>query len=108
MMTFLGNLVWISFALTAIIMFLMISAIGLAALDYTLDSDIKGALVRLLGPRHFLKNIRIKLLKLAKRLDTPSEKDIPMGLDGTMWHPDIDYDKEIHDLIDEIEESRHD
>lgn len=102
MIDILGQLILVFVLLSILIIFCCICVIALAVLDYTLDSDIKGALVTALGPRHFLKNIHLRFLKLAKKIDTPSDKDIPYGMDGSIWKPDEDYDAEIHRLIEEI------
>lgn len=101
MMNFLGNIVWLVMTLTVVIIFLCVSVVGLAVLDYALDSDIKGALVRTLGPRHFLKRLRLRLLQICKKVDTPSNKDI--WADNVHYIVDPDYDKEIHELVNEIE-----
>ena len=75
-MNLIGNIVWFFMSLTVIVMFLCVTVVGLAVLDYALDSDIKGALVKWLGPRHFLKRVRLKLLQIGKKVDTSSNKDI--------------------------------
>ena len=99
MMAFLGNLVWFVIALTIIIIFLSVAIIGLACLDYTLDSDIKGALVKWLGPRPVLRKIHLNVLRMFKKLDKASYKDDPEGI----WNGDEDYDAEIHELLEQIE-----
>ena len=100
-MNLIGNIVWLFMSLTVIVMFLCVTVVGLAVLDYALDSDIKGALVKWLGPRHFLKRVRLKLLQIGKKVDTPSNKDI--WADNVHYVIDPDYDKEIHDLVQQIE-----
>ena len=102
MISILGQLILIFVLLSILIIFCCICVIALAVLDYTLDSDMKGALVTALGPRHFLKNVRLQFLKLAKKIDTPSEKDIPIGKTTEDWRPDEDYDKEIDNLVEQI------
>lgn len=99
MMAFLGNLVWFVIALTIIIIFLSVAIIGLACLDYTLDSDIKGALVKWLGPRPVLRKIHLNCLKMFKQLDKSNFKEDPDGI----WKGDEDYDAEIHELLEKIE-----
>lgn len=101
MMNFLGNVVWLVMTLTVVIIFLCVSVVGLAVLDYALDSDIKGALVRALGPRYFLKRLRLRLLQICKKVDTPEPIDI--WADNVHYVSDPDYDKEIHELLNEIE-----
>ncbi len=102
MMNFLGNVVWLVMTLTVVIIFLCVSVVGLAVLDYALDSDIKGALVRTLGPRHFLKRLRLRLLQICKKVDTPEPNDIPAGMDEYMGKPGADYDEDINRLLNLI------
>lgn len=104
MMQVLGNITWFVMALTVIVIFLCICVVGLAVLDYALDSDIKGALVTALGPRHFLRGIRLQFLKLAKRIDTPSYEDLDICENG-VWHGGENYDAEIDKLLKEIKEA---
>ena len=101
-MNLIGNIVWFFMSLTVIVMFLCVTVVGLAVLDYALDSDIKGALVKWLGPRHFLKKLRIKMLQLMNKIDKPEENDIPLGKTAEDWQPDEDYNKEIKDLLGQV------
>ena len=98
-MNFLGGVVLFVVALTIIIIFLSVAVIGLACLDYTLDTDIKGALVKWLGPRPVLRNIHLNCLKMFKQLDKSNFKEDPNGI----WKGDEDYDAEIHELLEKIE-----
>ena len=107
MMDFIGNVTCILFAVTAWIIFACVGVVGLSVLDYALDSDIKGALVRKLGPRRFLRGLRLRLLKLTKKFDTPSHEDLDISPDG-IWRGGEDYDAEIHRLIEEISDERGD
>lgn len=101
-MSFLGNVMAFTLTLTMIVIFLCVLVIGLSTLDYVLDSDIKGALVKWLGPRTFLKKIHIRMLKVLKKVDTPEENDIPIGKTANDWQIDKNYDKEVEELLEQI------
>jgi len=101
MMEFIGDVTCILFAFTGWVIFACVWVVGLSVLDYLLDSNIKGALVRWLGPRTFLRGLRLRLLKLTKKFDTPSHEDLDISPDG-IWRGGEDYDAEIHRLIEEI------
>ena len=98
----LGTILLTVVTVSITIVFLCICVIGLAVLDFALDSDIKGALVKWLGPRHFLKKLRIKMLQLMNKIDKPEENDIPLGKTAEDWQPDEDYNKEIKDLLGQV------
>ena len=53
--------------------------LALACLDFLCDTDIKGQLVRDLGDRHLLKDIRKNVVNLFDKYDTPSEEDYQAG-----------------------------
>ena len=103
-MDILGNITWFFMTLTALVIFLMVMVVGIAVLDYALDSDIKGALVKWLGPRHFLLPFKLKFLEIAKKVDTPSRKDI-WSEDAKVLYETNDYDAEIEEIKRRMKEA---
>ena len=103
--------------LTAIIIFSCVALIGLACFDYLCDSDMKGALVKELGPRPLLKNLRQKVVDFFdKHDDDVTKEDVMVASDedyrkrylygGRIPPEDIakieDYDAKIHEEIEKI------
>ncbi len=74
-MDILGFITGVVLTLTFIIILLCVSAIGLAVLDYLLDSDIKGSLVKNLGLRPFLKHIHKNVEDIGGKLDEPTWRE---------------------------------
>lgn len=108
MMHFLGNMVWFFVATTFAIIFLCTTLLGLAVLDYLLDSDIKGALVKELGPRPILKKLKDRVLEFLNRHDGPSKEDM-MAASMKQYEDYIlsnrenkNYNEEVHSEIEKI------
>lgn len=108
MIAFMVGVMQFFLTLSMIIFFLCICLLGLATLDYMLDLDIKQKITNELGPRPLLKELRIKILKLFKKFEGPDKFDLLGKSEGMDILTDEDYDKEIHDLVDEIERNRKD
>lgn len=108
MISFMVGVMQFFLTLSMIIFFICTCLLGLATFDYMLDIDIKEKLSKELGPRPLLKKLRIQILKLFKNFEGPDKFDLLGKSESMDILTDEDYDKEIHDLVDEIERNRKD